>query len=119
MLVDYLPIAILVAFATVVAFLVVGIGHLFGPKARTRRKAQPYESGMRPYGPGQRQVQVHYYRIAVLFILFDVETVFLLPWAVVLKDLRLFGMIEMVVFVVVLFIGFVYAWRKGALEWER
>jgi NADH-quinone oxidoreductase subunit A len=118
MLADYIPIAIVIVFATAVAFLVVVIGHTFGPRARTLRKSLPYESGMRPYGAGQRQMPVHYYRVAVLFILFDVETVFLIPWAVVLRSLRLFGLIEMGLFIVVLLAGFVYAWRKGALEWE-
>jgi NADH-quinone oxidoreductase subunit A len=73
---------------------------------------------MRPYGPGRRRMPVHFYLVAMLFILFDIEIIFLLPWAMVLRKLKLFGLIEMVVFVVVLLVGYVYAWRKGALEWE-
>jgi NADH-quinone oxidoreductase subunit A len=73
---------------------------------------------MRPFGPGRRRIPVHFYLIAVLFILFDIEIVFMLPWAVVLGQLRLFGLIEMGVFIVVLLVGYVYAWKKGALEWE-
>ncbi len=115
---DFLPIAVLIALATVLAFLVVLIGHLFGPRRPTATKLEPYESGMRPYGPGQRRMPVHFYLVAMLFILFDVEIVFLLPWAVVLRQLRLFALIEMVVFIAVLLVGFVYAWKKGALEWE-
>lgn len=61
---------------------------------------------------------VHFYLVAVLFILFDIEVIFLLPWAVVLRELKLFGLIEMVIFIVILLVGYVYAWRKGALEWE-
>jgi len=118
MLADYLPIAIVLVLATAVAFLVVGIGHTFGPRKPTLRKSLPYESGMRPYGAGRRQVPVHYYRVAVLFILFDVETVFLIPWAIVLRSLKVFGLIEMGIFILVLLVGFAYAWRKGALEWE-
>jgi NADH-quinone oxidoreductase subunit A len=118
MLADYLPIGILVVLATGLAFLLVVIGNLFGPRKKTLRKSSPYESGMRPYGPGQRRVPVHYYRIAVLFILFDIETVFLIPWAVVLRDLKVFGLIEMGLFLLVLLVGYLYAWRKGALEWE-
>ena len=115
---EYIPIAVLIALATIVAFVAVGLGHLFGPRRPSVRKGEPYESGMRPYGSGQRRVPVHFYLIAVLFILFDIEIIFLLPWAVVLREIKLFGLIEMVVFIGVLLIGFVYAWKKGALEWE-
>jgi NADH-quinone oxidoreductase subunit A len=118
MLTDYLPIAVLVTLATLLALLVVGIGHLFGPRHPTERKSQPYESGMMPYGPGQRRVPVRFYLVAVLFILFDIETVFLMPWAVVLRELRITGLLQMAVFVVILLVGFFYAWKRGALEWE-
>ncbi|HEX2981406.1 MAG TPA: NADH-quinone oxidoreductase subunit A [Anaerolineaceae bacterium] len=118
MLLDYLPIAILIALAFALALLVVILGHSFGPKRPTTRKMQPYESGMRPYGPGTRRVSVRYYLIAVLFILFDVEVVFFLPWAVVFRQLGLFALIEMVVFILILLVGYIYAWKKGALEWE-
>jgi NADH-quinone oxidoreductase subunit A len=73
---------------------------------------------MRPYGPGRRRVPIHFYLIAVLFILFDIEIIFLIPWAVVLKELGVVGLIEMGVFVLILFIGLIYAWKVGALEWE-
>jgi len=115
---DYLPIATIIIIATGFAFLVVLIGHLFGPREPTARKSAPYESGMRPYGSGQRRVRVQYYLIAVLFILFDIEIVFLLPWAVILRDLGVTGLVEMGVFLIVLVAGLVYAWSKGALEWE-
>jgi NADH-quinone oxidoreductase subunit A len=115
---DYLPIALLIILATAFAFFVVLLGHLFGPRRPTALKGTPYESGMRPYGPGQRRVPVHFYLVAVLFILFDIEIIFLLPWAVVLRQIKVIGLIEMVVFIVILFIGFIYAWKKGALEWE-
>jgi NADH-quinone oxidoreductase subunit A len=116
--IDYLPIAILIIFATGLALFIVGLGHLFGPRRPSERKGQPYESGMVPYGPGQRRVPVHFYLIAVLFILFDIEIIFLLPWAVVLREIKLLGLIEMMVFIVILLAGLVYAWKKGALEWE-
>jgi NADH-quinone oxidoreductase subunit A len=115
---DYLPIAVLVILATAIAFLVVILGHLFGPRRPSKVKGAPYESGMKPYGAGQRRMPVHFYLVAVLFILFDVEIVFLLPWAVVLRELKLFGLIEMLVFIGILLVGYIYAWRKGALEWE-
>lgn len=116
--IDYLPIAVLIFFATGAAVSIIALGHLFGPRKKNPRKGQPYESGMVPYGPGRRRVPVHFYLIAVLFILFDVEIVFMLPWAVVLRDLALFGLIEMVLFVLILAVGLIYAWKKGALEWE-
>ena len=116
--VEYLPILVLVIVATVVAFLAVGLGHAFGPRRPTARKSEPYESGMRPFGPGRRRMPVHFYLVAVLFILFDIEIVFMLPWAVVLGEIGDRGLIEMAVFIAVLLVGYVYAWKKGALEWE-
>jgi NADH-quinone oxidoreductase subunit A len=118
MLLEYLAIAVLIVLATLVALIAIGLGELFGPKKKTERKSQPYESGMTPYGPGTRRMPVRFYMIAVLFILFDIEVVFFLPWAVVFRKLGLFGLIEMVVFIVILLVGYVYAWKKGALEWE-
>ncbi|HEX7974906.1 MAG TPA: NADH-quinone oxidoreductase subunit A [Anaerolineales bacterium] len=118
MLKDYLPIVILVILSTGLAGLVVGIGHLFGPRRPTSRKSLPYESGMRPIGPGTRRMPIRFYLIAVLFILFDIEVVFFLPWAVVFRKLGLFGLVEMFIFIAILLVGYVYAWKKGALEWE-
>jgi NADH-quinone oxidoreductase subunit A len=118
MLVDYLPIAVLLFLSVFVAGATIALGHLFGPHRPTERKSLPYESGMTPFGPGMRRMPVRFYLVAVLFILFDIEVVFFLPWAVVLRKLGLFGMIEMLVFVGILLVGFFYAWKKGALEWE-
>lgn len=115
---DFLPIVVLIILATGLSFLIILLGHLFGPRRPNPRKAQTYESGMRPYGPGQRRLPIHFYLIAVLFILFDIEIVFLLPWAVVLREIKVVGLIEMVVFIVILLVGFIYAWKTGALEWE-
>jgi NADH-quinone oxidoreductase subunit A len=78
----------------------------------------PYESGMRPIGPGHRRMPVRFYLVAVLFILFDIEVVFFLPWAVVFRQLGLFGLVEMLIFIGILLVGYVYVWKKGALEWE-
>jgi NADH-quinone oxidoreductase subunit A len=118
MLTEYLPLAILIVLATTLAALVVGIGHLFGPRRPTVRKSLPYESGMTPFGPGTRRMPVHFYMVAVLFILFDIEVIFFLPWAIVFRKLGLFGLIEMFIFTIILVVGFVYAWKKGALEWD-
>jgi len=118
MLQEYLPLVILIALAAALAVLVVILGTIFGPRRPTKRKGAPYESGMTPYGPGTRRMSVRYYLVAVLFILFDVEVVFFLPWAVVFKKLGIFGLVEMLIFIGILLIGYIYAWKKGALEWE-
>ena len=114
----YYPIAILIGITAVLGVLVVVLGHLFGPRRPTQRKGAPYESGMTPYGPGTRQMPIRFYLVAVLFILFDVEVIFFFPWAIVYRDLGLFGIIEMAVFVFILLVGFIYALKKGAFEWE-
>jgi NADH-quinone oxidoreductase subunit A len=118
MLIQYIPIGILIILALALALMVVALGHGFGPRRPTHQKLEPYESGMTPYGPGTRRMSVRYYLIAVLFILFDVEVVFFLPWAVVFRKVALFSLGEMLVFIVILLVGYVYAWKKGALEWE-
>jgi len=115
---EYLPLLVLIILATGLAILVVLLGHTFGPHRPTPRKGQPYESGMTPYGPGTRRMSVRYYLVAVLFILFDIEVVFFLPWAVVFKKLGIFGLVEMLIFIGILMVGYIYAWKKGALEWE-
>jgi NADH-quinone oxidoreductase subunit A len=123
MLTEYIPIAILFALATGLAFLVIGLGHLFGPRRPSERKGMPYESGMVPIGAGTRRLPVRFYLVAVLFILFDIEIVFFLPWAVALKQfiaqsLGVFAILEMSIFILILLVGYFYAWKKGALEWE-
>ena len=118
MIVEYLPIAVLLILSLFIAGATVALGHLFGPHNPTERKSLPYESGMTPFGPGTRRMPVRFYMVAVLFILFDIEVVFFLPWAVVFKQLGIFGIVEMLIFVGILVVGFVYAWKKGALEWE-
>jgi NADH-quinone oxidoreductase subunit A len=116
--IEYLPILVLLIIALGVAVLVIILGHSFGPRRPSARKSMPYESGMRPIGTGTRRIPIHFYLIAVLFILFDIEVIFFLPWAVVFNQLGLFGLIEMSIFIIVLLVGFIYAWKKGALEWE-
>ncbi len=118
MLNAYLPLVVIITFAVVLAFLVVAIGHLFGPRRPTKKKSMPYESGMVPYGPGTRRMNVRYYLIAVLFILFDIEVVFFLPWAVSFRELGIPGLVLMIIFVIILEVAHMYAWKKGALEWE-
>ena len=115
---EYVAIGLMVVLSTVVALIAIWLGILFGPKKESAAKAMPYESGMTPYGEGTRRMPIRFYLVAVLFILFDIEVVFFLPWAVVFRQLGLFGLIEMVIFIVILLVGYVYAWKKGALEWE-
>ncbi len=115
---DYLPIVVILVVATGLSLFALVLSRLFGPFRPNRRKLTPYESGMTPIGPAQRRIPVKFYLVAVLFILFDIEVIFFLPWAVVFRDLGLLGLGAMGVFALVLVIGFIYEWRKGALEWE-
>jgi NADH-quinone oxidoreductase subunit A len=104
--------------STLLAGFIIFLSYFLGPRRPTRRKLEPYESGMAPLGSAQRRMPVKFYLVAVLFILFDIEVIFFYPWAVVFRQLGWFGFIEMLVFVGILLIGYVYAWKKGALEWE-
>ncbi len=118
MLLEYAAIAAFILVTGLVGFIAIGLGMLFGPKHPTDKKSMPYESGMDPIGPGTRRMPVRFYLVAVLFILFDIETIFLLPYAIVFRQLGLFGLLEMLLFIAILLVGFFYAWKKGALEWE-
>ena len=115
---EYVAIALMIGLATAVALIAIGMGNLFGPKKPSASKSMPYESGITPFGEATRRLPVRFYLIAVLFILFDIEVIFFLPWAVVFRKLGLFGLAEMGVFILILLIGYIYAWKKGALEWE-
>jgi NADH-quinone oxidoreductase subunit A len=118
MLIQYAAVAAFILVTVLVGAIAIILGVLFGPQKKTDVKAMPYESGMNPIGPGTRRMPVRFYLIAVLFILFDIETVFFLPWAIVFRQLGLFGLIEMAVFIAILLVGYFYAWKKGALEWD-
>jgi NADH-quinone oxidoreductase subunit A len=123
MLFEYLAIALLIVLSTAVGLIAIGLGELFGPKHKSIVKNEPYESGMVPIGPGTRRMPVRFYLVAVLFILFDIEVVFFLPWAIVFREfidngLGIFALVEMAIFIIILLVGYVYAWKKGALEWE-
>ncbi len=115
---EFAPIGVLLLLSLLVVLLITFLSRLFGPYRPTTRKTAPYESGMKPIGPAMRRFPVRFYLIAVLFILFDIEVVFFLPWAVVFRKLEVFALIEMFIFIVILLVGYFYAWRKGALEWE-
>jgi len=115
---DFAPVAALLILTLAVAFLILFISRIFGPFRPTARKLAPYESGMRPYGEAIRRIPVKFYRVAVLFILFDIEVIFLMPWAVVFREFKLYGMAVMGVFFFILTVGFVYEWMVGGLEWD-
>ena len=118
MLASYIPIGVIVILAVIFGFFIIALGTLFGPRRKTARKVMPYESGMTPIGPGTRRIPVRFYLVAVLFILFDIEAIFLYPWAVVYRSLKMFAFVEMLVFVVLIVSGFFYVWKKGALDWS-
>jgi NADH-quinone oxidoreductase subunit A len=115
---EFAPIGVLVLLAIVIAFVIINISWVFGPLRPSSRKSAPYESGMKPIGPATRRLPVKFYLLAVLFIIFDVEVIFFLPWAVQLRELGVYGLIVMGVFLFILTVGFIYEWKKGALEWE-
>jgi NADH-quinone oxidoreductase subunit A len=117
-LASYLP--VFVHFLLVVLFTaaLLGLHAVVGRRRPSPTKLEPYESGVWPIGSSRERVPIRYYLIAMLFILFDIEAVFLYPWAVAFRDLGLLGLVEMLVFVGILLIGFIYAWQRKALEWE-
>ena len=121
---NYFPILMFVLVGVAVGVLPVAMGFLLAPSRPDPEKLSPYECGFEAFEDARMKFDVRYYLIAILFILFDLEIAFLFPWATVFKDIvatesvRLFGFVEMLVFVAVLVVGYVYAWAKGALEWE-
>lgn len=100
------------------AALLLGLSHLIGAYRPTAAKRSPYESGIIPLGSTRERFSVQFYIVAMLFIVFDIETIFFFPWAVIYRDLGLFGFVEMAIFVAILLVGLAYAWKKGALEWD-
>jgi len=118
MLGAYLPILMLVLVAIGFGLVSLVMSSLIGQKKITPVKLQPYECGCEPVGTARERFSIKFYLIAMLFILFDIEAVFLYPWAILYKKLGLFGLVEMGLFIVILFVGYIYVWKKGALEWE-
>jgi NADH-quinone oxidoreductase subunit A len=118
MLGAYLPILVLVIIAVCFGMGSLIFSTLIGQKKPSKIKLAPYECGCEPVGSARERFSIKFYLIAMLFILFDIEAVFLYPWSVIFKRLGMFGLVEMGVFIVILFVGYVYVWKKGALEWE-
>ena len=118
MLQNYVPVLIFLGVATGIGVLLLALGFLFGSGSKDDNKLSPYECGFEAFEDSRMKFDVRYYLVAILFIIFDLEVAFLFPWAVSLSGIGLFGFWSMMIFLGVLTIGFVYEWRKGALEWE-
>ena len=117
---EYIGLLVTFALSVGIACLIIFLNKILGPKNKaSREKSQPFECGVTPFSSPTGNFPVKFYLIAMLFILFDVEIVWLFPWAVILKTLKWTGLFEMFSFLAVLILGFVYAWKKGALEWEK
>ncbi len=118
MLLTYLPVLMIVGFVLFIATMALFVNSLVSPKKPNREKLSPWECGMEPIGNADvGHFKVHFFIISILFMVFDVETLFLFPWAVVLRSIGLIAFVEMFIFIAILGVGFVYAWKKGALEW--
>ena len=115
----YLPLLLHILAAAIVASAIVILSWVLGKRRPTRAKLSPYECGMAPVGDARNRFSVKFYLVAMLFILFDVEAVFLYPWAVILRDLKMFGFWEMMVYIAIVLVGFFYVWKKGVLDWNR
>ena len=115
----YFPIFVLVFVVTSVAFLIIGLSWILGRRISTKEKLSTYECGNAPIGDARGRFPIKFYLIAILFIIFDIEVVFLYPWAVVYRKLALFGLVEMGIFLLVLLAGYFYILKKGALRWEE
>ena len=118
MLENYLPILIFLILGILVGVGPLAIGYLLGPRRPDAQKDSPYECGFEAFENARMKFDVRYYLVAILFIIFDLEIAFLFPWAIVLDSLGLFGFVAMAVFLGILVVGFIYEWKKGALEWE-
>ena len=114
----YLPILVMVIIAGAFSVIALTASALLGPRRYNKAKDEPYESGILPFGDAKRRFPVQFYVIAVLFILFDVEVILMYPWAVSARKLGVFGLVEMAIFLVVLLVGFVFAWKNDAFKWQ-
>jgi len=118
MLQEYLPILIFLGIAAGVGMLLLGLGFLIGSGEKDSEKLSPYECGFEAFDDSRMKFDVRYYLVAILFIIFDLEIAFLFPWAVSLDTVGKFGLLAMALFLAILVVGFIYEWKKGALEWD-
>ncbi len=118
MLANYLPIMLFLAVGGIIGMVLLAVGFMLGPRRPDAAKNSPYECGFEAFENARMKFDVRYYLVAILFIIFDLEIAFLFPWAVVLDKIGMVGFVAMVVFLGILVVGFIYEWKKGALEWE-
>ncbi len=114
----FLPVVVFLLLGTAVGVGMLVFSWLVSPRRPYPEKLITYESGITPFMDANQKFSIRYYLIAMLFLIFDIEAVFLYPWAVAYNKIGLYGLIEMIIFIVILLVGYIYAWRKGALEWE-
>jgi NADH-quinone oxidoreductase subunit A len=114
----FFPVLVQIVIAVVVAAALVALSYLIGKRVKDRVKDSPYECGIAPTGSARERFSVKFYLVGIVFILFDIEAVFLYPWAVVYRELKMFAFVEMLLFVVLILVGFFYVWKKGALDWS-
>jgi len=118
MLATYFPVLVFIVVGLVLGILAMSMGFLLGPRQPNKAKLSPYECGFDHFEDARMPFDVRFYLVAILFIIFDLETAFLFPWAVVLRQIGWMGFWAMMIFLTILVVGFVYEWKKGALEWE-
>jgi len=118
MLENYLPILIFLSVALALGLLMLSLGFLFGKGTKSKAKLSPYECGFDPFEDARIPFDVRYYLVAILFIIFDLEIAFLFPWAISLGSIGLLGFCSMMIFLFILTVGFIYEWKKGALDWD-
>jgi NADH-quinone oxidoreductase subunit A len=116
---NYAGLLLMFILACGLAGALIVLSAVIGRHKRTREKDQPYECGIRPTGDAREPISVQFYMVALVFILFDIEAIFLYPWALVYHDLKLFGFVEMVLYIIILLAGYIFLWKKGALDWNR
>src|ERR1700694_2255340 len=114
----YFPVLVQTVLAVLVAAALITISFVLGKRVKDKVKDSPYECGMPPTGSARERFSVKFYLVAIVFILFDIEAVFLYPWAVVYRELKMFAFVEMLLFIVLILVGFFYVWKKGALDWS-
>ena len=117
-LLEYLPIIVFFGIATFIALIVVILPKILAKSNPQKNKLKGYECGFEPFGDARKKFDIRFYLVAILFIIFDLEVAFLIPWAINLKAIGMLGFWSMIVFLSVLAVGFIYEWKKGALEWE-
>jgi len=116
---NYRPLLLMFILAAGLAGALITASNVVGRHKRTREKDQPYECGIRPTGDARQPFSVHFYMVGLIFILFDIEAIFLYPWALVYRQLSVFGFVEMVLYIMILLVGYIFLWKKGALNWDQ